>query len=237
MEAGIHELTAGYALDALDPAEREAFEQPSRGLRAVPGGARLVLGGHERARGGRRRPCPERGAARADPRRARGRRSRRSCRSTSRRRVSPVLAAVTAIAAAVAIGLGIYAISLNSELDDTRSALTAQESAAAVLADPDATTVALQSGSGRARRRSRAASAVLVLDDLPAAPAGKDLPGVGRGRTGSPASAGTFDPTDSGRSCRSHSPCRTAQWSAVTVENAGGASAPTLPMVAASDPV
>ena len=27
MEAGIHELTAGYALDALDPAERDAFEQ------------------------------------------------------------------------------------------------------------------------------------------------------------------------------------------------------------------
>ena len=27
METDIHELTAGYALDALDPAEREAFEQ------------------------------------------------------------------------------------------------------------------------------------------------------------------------------------------------------------------
>ena len=27
MEAGIHELTAGYALDALDPEDREAFEE------------------------------------------------------------------------------------------------------------------------------------------------------------------------------------------------------------------
>ena len=26
MEISLHELTAGYALDALDPAEREAFE-------------------------------------------------------------------------------------------------------------------------------------------------------------------------------------------------------------------
>ena len=27
MEAEIHELTAGYALDALDPAEREEYER------------------------------------------------------------------------------------------------------------------------------------------------------------------------------------------------------------------
>ena len=26
MEAGIHELTAGYALDALEPGERSAYE-------------------------------------------------------------------------------------------------------------------------------------------------------------------------------------------------------------------
>ena len=48
METGIHELTAGYALDALDPAEREAFEAHLAGLRALPGGARLVLGGDRR---------------------------------------------------------------------------------------------------------------------------------------------------------------------------------------------
>ena len=37
------------------------------------------------------------------------------------------------VAAAVAIGLGIYSISLSGQLDDTKSALTAQESAAIVL--------------------------------------------------------------------------------------------------------
>ena len=112
----------------------------------------------------------------------------------SRRRVSPVLASVTAIAAAVAIGLGIYAISLNRQLDDTKSALTAQEDAAAVLADPTATTVALQTGSGRLVVAGDGA-AVLVLDDLAAAPAGKTYQAwVVEGQT--PVSAGTFDPTD-----------------------------------------
>ena len=48
-----------------------------------------------------------------------------------------MLAAVTAIAAAVAIGLGIYAMSLNGQLDDTQAALSAQEDAAAVLADAE----------------------------------------------------------------------------------------------------
>ena len=127
----------------------------------------------------------------------------------SRRRVSPVLAAVTAVAAAVAIGLGIYAISLNGQLDDTRAALTAQESAAAVLADPTATTVAMQSGSGRLVVAGDGA-AVLVLDDLAAAPAGMTYQAwVVEGQT--PVSAGTFDTTDKQAIVPiPQSPCRTA---------------------------
>ena len=86
MENSIHELTAGYALDALDPAERDAFEAHLDGLRAVPGGARVVLGGHRRPGGRRRRPCPEPRTPGADPRGRQGRGAeRRSARLAAAR--------------------------------------------------------------------------------------------------------------------------------------------------------
>ena len=40
----LHELTAGYALDALDPDERERLRGASRALRALPRGARRASG-------------------------------------------------------------------------------------------------------------------------------------------------------------------------------------------------
>ena len=109
-----------------------------------------------------------------------------------RRRLSSVLAAATAIAAAVAIGIGIYAVSLGNELNDTRAALASQEQIANVLADPEATTVALQSGTGHLVVAGD--SAVLVLDDLSAAPDGKTYQAwVVDGPN--PVSAGIFDAT------------------------------------------
>ena len=184
MEAGIHELTAGYALDALDPAERDAFEQHLGSCEQcqeelasfweVTSALAVAADGPAPSAALRERIVT---SARAE--------KQTVVPLDSRRRVSPVLAAVTAIAAAVAIGLGIYSISLNGKLDDSRSALTAQESATAVLADPDATTVALQSGSGRRRRRSgRVGSARRRRS--PRCASGKDVPGVGGGRRGSP---------------------------------------------------
>ena len=55
MEPGIHELTAGYALDALDPEERRAYEEHLRRLRPLPRRAVVLLGGDglARARGDR----------------------------------------------------------------------------------------------------------------------------------------------------------------------------------------
>jgi hypothetical protein len=153
----------------------------------------------------------------------------------SRRRLSPVLASVTAVAAAVAIGLGIYSISLSGQLDDTKAALTAQQSAAAVLADSTATTVALQAGSGRLVVAGDGA-AVLVLDDLAAAPAGMTYQAwIVEGQT--PASAGTFDTTDRQAIVPIPQVVPNGAVVAVTVEKAGGATSPTLPPLAASEPV
>ena len=154
----------------------------------------------------------------------------------SRRRVSPVLATITAIAAAVAIGLGLYAISLNRRP-------RRHESGADRAGERG-------SGAGRPRcddgcARSRApagswstmpASAVLVMNDLASAPAGKTYQAwIVEGNTQT--SAGTFDTTDKQAIVPIPQPVPDGAVIGVTLENAGGASSPTLPMVAASAPV
>jgi anti-sigma-K factor RskA len=234
MDAELHELSAGYALDALEPAERDAFEahlascpecqQDLAAFWEVTGA--LAVAAEPRA------PSPElRDRILADARAEK----QTVVSLDSRRRLPPALATITAIAAAVAIGLGFYALSLNNDLDASRAALVAQQNTAAVLADPAATTVALQSGSGRLVVGSDG-DAVLVLNDLPAAPAGKTYQAwVVEGQT--PVSAGTFASTAGQAIVPITQTVPDGAVVAVTVEPAGGATAPTLPPLAASDPV
>jgi hypothetical protein len=97
---------------------------------------------------------------------------------------------VAAVAAAVAVGVGIWASQVSGDLDDARLALEREQEAAARLADPAARTVALEAGQGRLVVLPDG-RAVLVLDDLDAAPAGKTYEAwiVERG---SPVPAGIF---------------------------------------------
>ena len=215
MEISLHELTAGYALDALDPAEREAFEAHLEGCEQcqeelasfweVTGGLAAAANGPAPSPALRDRILD---AARTE--------EQNVVPIESRRRVSPVLAAVTAIAAAVAIGLGIYAVSLNGQLDDSRAALSAQETAAGVLDD--------------------AGTAVLVLNALPSAPAGKTYQAwVITDNT--PVSAGVFAPTDERAVVPIPQAVPAGAVVAVTIEPDGGVSAPTQAPAMSSDPV
>ena len=234
MDAELHELSAGYALDALEPEERDAFERHLAGCPECQEelAAFWEVAGALAVAADSPAPSPEL----RDRILAEARAERQTVVSLdSRRRMPPVLAVITAVAAAVAIGLGIYAVALRGDLDSTRSALTTQQSAARVLADPGATTVALQSGSGRLVVDG-AGAAVLVLDDLPAAPAGKTYQAwVVKGQT--PVSAGTFESTNERAVVPIPQAVPDGAVIAVTVEKAGGASSPTLPPLAASDPV
>ena len=234
MDAELHELSAGYALDALEPAERDAFERHLAGCPECQeelasfwevAGA-LAVAADSPA------PSPElRERILADARAEK----QTVVPLDSRRRVSPVLAAVTAVAAVVAIGLGIYSLSLSNDLESTRSALTAQENAAALLADPSATSVALETGTGRLVVGDDRA-AVLVLNDLPAAPADKTYQAWIVDDQG-PVSAGTFAPTGDQAVVPLPQGVPAGAVVAVTIEESGGASTPTLPPLAASDPV
>jgi anti-sigma factor RsiW len=234
MEISLHELTAGYALDALDPAEREAFEAHLEGCAQcqeelasfweVTGGLAVAADGPA--------PSPVLRDRILEAARAEG---QNVVPITSRRRVSPVLAGVTAIAAAVAIGLGIYAMSLNNQLDDSRAALSAQQAVAGVLADANATTVNMNGGSGKVVVDD-AGTAVLVLNALPSAPAGKTYQAwVITDNT--PVSAGVFAPHGDRAVVPIPQAVPDGAVVAVTIEPDGGVEAPTQTPAMTSDPV
>ncbi len=234
MDAELHELSAAYALDALDPGEREVFERHLEHCAACQEdiAAFWEVSGALAVAADSRTPSPDlRERILAD-----ARAEKQTVVSLDSRRGAPrIFAAAAAVAAIVAIGVGVYALSLSSDLDSTRSALAAQAHAAAVLADPTATTVALQSGSGRLVVGADG-DAVLILDELPSAPDGKTYQAwVVEGRT--PVSAGTFESNDEKAIVSIPQPVPDGAVVAVTVEDTGGATSPTLPPLAASEPV
>jgi anti-sigma-K factor RskA len=238
METGIHELTAGYALDALDADERSAYEAHLAGCRhcqqelesfwETTEALAVAASGPEPSSALRDRILadvraePPQNVIPFEPR---------------RRRLAPVLGAV-AVAAVVALAFGLWGSSLSSELDETRAALEREQQTARILVDPDAQTVALQAGDGRLVVGSDG-QAVLVLDDVAAAPAGKTYemwiaPG---GDVGAANPAGLFAGGDGTAVERVDGTVEPGDIVAVTIEAAGGVDAPTTQPIAASDAV
>jgi anti-sigma-K factor RskA len=239
MEPGIHELSAAYALDALDERERAEFEAHLRDcercredVRAFAGVAEslaLATQGPE--------PSPElRGrilaAAAAEPQNVV---SLGVARERRRRNWTPALGAVAAVAACAAIGLGIYSITLSGDLDDARTALAEQRGTSAVLADPAARTVALAAGEGKLVV-NRDGDAVLVLDMVEPAPEGKTYE-VWIVEDETPRPAGLFAGDEGTDIVRVDGPVKPGSLVAVTLEDAGGAEAPTTTPIVASKTV
>ena len=236
MEAGIHELTAGYALDALDPDERSAYEahlagceqcrhelasfwETTEALAVAASGPAPTPGLRERILEDVRAEPPQ-NVVPFEPR---------------RRRIAPVLGAVAAVAAVAALALGLWGTRLSSDLDETRSALAREREAAAIVADTGSRTVDLAAGTGRlvVGQDGRAA---LVLADLGQAPAGKTYQAwIIEGDN--PISAGVFPGEEGVDVVLLDGDVADGEVVAVTVEQAGGAETPSLPPIVASDPV
>ena len=228
MESAIHDLTAGYALDALDEDERRAYEEHLEtcescraelaSFQETTEALALASAGPEPGPGLRGRILADARAERqvVVPLEPRG------------RWLVPVLAAASAIAAAVAVGVGIWAASLSSKLDDTRSALD-------VLVDPNARTVSLVAGEGRLVVDARG-EAVLVLHGLERAPAGKTYE-TWIVSDGAPTRAGLFPGAMGTEVVSVEGRVAPGNVVAVTVEDAGGSDAPTTRPVVASRPV
>lgn len=238
METGIHELTAGYALDALDPDERSAYEahlsdcghcqQELASFWTTTEALAVAASGPEPSAALRERILAD---VRAEPQNVVPFEPRR-------RRVAPVLGAVAAVAAVVALGIGLWASDLSSELDDTRAALAREREAAQLLVDPAAETVALQQGAGRLVVGADG-QAVLVVDGLEEAPAGKtyELWIVPGGDIAAASPAGLFPGRDGIEIVGLEGTVTQGDVVAVTVEAAGGVDAPTTQPIVASDPV
>ncbi len=235
METGIHELTAGYALDALDPEERYAYEahlpgceQCQRELASfweTTEALAIATSGASPSPELRERILAD---VRAEPQVVVPFEPRR-------RRVVPVLAAAAAVAAVVALGIGLWASHLSGQLDDTRAALERERASAEVLVDPAARTVSLQAGEGQLVVNPRG-QAVLVLHGLDPAPAGKTYEvWIVEGKT--PVRAGLFPGRDGADVVGVDGTVGTGNVVAVTIEPAGGVDAPTTTPIVASEPV
>jgi anti-sigma-K factor RskA len=235
MEPGIHELTAGYALDALDPEERRSYEEHLEGCEQcreelaafweTTGALALATKGPE--------PSPELrerilAAVRAEPQNVVL--LRRKPLLTPMRTIS----SIAAVAAVVAIAFGAWAASLHGRLGHANSRLAAERDTLSVLSDPSARAVSFAKGSGRLVVTPQG-RAVMVVDGLAPAPAGKTYEvWVIKGTT--PKRAGVFG--GGGRSVVGvDGSVGQDAVVAVTLERAGGVDAPTGTPLVASEPV
>jgi anti-sigma-K factor RskA len=238
METGIHELTAGYALDALDADERSAYEahlatcascqQELELFWRTTEALAVAASGPEPSPALRERILAD---VRAEPP------SSVIPLESQRRRLVPVLAATAAVAAVVALAIGLWAADLSSQLDESQSALDRLRANAAIIADPDAKAVPLQAGNGRLVVDPDG-QAVLLLEDLEPAPAGKTyemwiVPG-GNIEQASP--AGLFLGNEGAEILGVEGTVQEGDLVAVTVEDEGGVDAPTTSPVVASEP-
>ena len=235
MEAGIHELTAGYALDALEPDERRSYEAHLPGCAAcqeelasfssVTEALAVAASGPAPSAALRGRILAE---ARAEPQVV-------VPFERPTRRTVPTLAAVAAVAAVAALALGIWASQISGDLDDARAALERERQTAALLADPNARTVALEAGEGRLVV-GQDGRAILVLDGLDPAPAGKtyEMWIVESDRT---LPAGLFPGHESVEVERVDGTVAPGDIVAVTIEDAGGVEVSENDPIIASAPV
>jgi anti-sigma-K factor RskA len=220
---GIHELTAAYALNALDPVEEAEYEEH---LRHCPSCREELSGFQETAavlayavEG----PAPPPGlrdrivdAALAE---------RPNVVPMRRRWVGPALGAAAAVAACAAIGLGVWAASLSSSLDEERAASAAQSDVVALISDPESVHHPVTGADGTLVVNA-ADEAALVLQNLEAAPEGKTYEvWVIDGDTPTP--AGTFEGGGTTSLVSVGEPVPEGAVVAVTVEPDGGVDAPT----------
>ena len=209
----LHDLTAGYALDALDPDERARYEEHLASCERCREELQefwQVAGALGRAAGG---PTPPASLRERILEQARD--ERPNVVPLRRRVAAPLLASAAAVAAVVAVALGIWSLGLSRDLDHANSVVS-------VLSDPNARVHETAGGEANlvVTPTGRAA---LVVRMLAPAPAGKDYE-IWVIEDGVPERAGLFQEPGVTMLSRKVAPGQTV---AVTLEPDGGVDAPT----------
>ena len=223
MDDVMHELTAAYALDALEGDERDRYETH---LATCPTCREQlqsfwrVSGSLAHAAGGPPPPPALRARILAE-----ARRDRPNVVPLRRRLALPAAASFAAVAAVAAIGLGLWGASLSSELDDVRGQLSGNRDALAIVSDPDARQVSLEGADGRVVIASTRRAA-LVLSGVEPAPAGKTYE-IWVIEGGTPRPAGLFDAADTRTVVAVTRPVPDDAVVAVTLEDDGGVDVPS----------
>jgi anti-sigma-K factor RskA len=220
----LHDLTAAYALDALGADETEAYE--------------AHLAQCERCRDELTRLSEPAGALAwgaapaAPPAALRGRIL--AAAAAERTNVVPLrrpwlfraTAAAAAIAACVAVGLGLWSASLDRSLHAARSARAADARAVEILADPASRRIPVAGVHGMVAVDATG-QAALMLKHLPQAPAGKRYEAWVITPGAAPRKAGMFDGGGSTTVVRLERSVPKGSTVAATMERAGGVDAPT----------
>jgi anti-sigma-K factor RskA len=237
MEAGIHELTAGYALDALDVEERATYEAHLAHCEQCQSELESFWHTTEALAVAASGPAPSDGLrdriladVRAEPQVV-------VPFVPRRRRLVPVLGAAAAVAAVVALAVGLWAAHLSSQLDDSRSALARERANASVLVDPESRSIALTTGTGKLVVDPDGRS-VVVLEGLGPAPAGKtyELWIMPDGNAARADRAGLFAGREGAQVVGVDGVVQAGDVVAVTVESAGGVDLPSTSPIVASQP-
>jgi anti-sigma-K factor RskA len=166
---GIHELSAAYALHALDPEDERTFEEH---LARCGECREHVAAFHETTAAMAydvEAPQPPTALRERVLTRARSERPNVVALPERRRWVFPATAGLAAAAASAAIALGIWALTLSSNLTDERAALDGSRDVINVLSREDATRIGLSGAEGQLVVEDDG-DAWLVVFDLARAP-------------------------------------------------------------------
>ena len=217
----IHELTAAYALDALDPDDEQRYEEHLRGCRDCQEELASLWQASTALAYAVEAPAPP--AALRERILDQARSERTNVVPLRRRWAAPAVGGIAAVAASAAVALGVWASSL-SESVERRDALIA------ILADPEAAQVEIPDANGRLVV-SRTRAAALVLPALARAPSGKTYEAWVIERGQSPRPAGLFRGGGARTVVRLQRPVPEGAQVAVTVEEEGGVERPQGPML------
>jgi anti-sigma-K factor RskA len=204
---GIHELSAAYALDALDRVDRQRFEEHL----AQCGECRDDVASFQATAAALAYdvdvPSPPDALRERILERARSEQPRNVLQFRPRRWALPVATGVAAVAACAALAFGLWAVSLNNELGDRAEAIELTGADGSLLIEPSGEATLIVDGLGRAP--SGQTFEIWVIEEDRPLPAGL-FPGA-PGRSAVPLSR----------------PVPDGAIVAVTLERAGGVQKPT----------